>query len=116
MTAPLRSGEPITVNVALGPRSYDIVIGRDLLASLGVRIAALRPGAKAAVVSDETVASHYLAPAEAALAAAGIASARIVVPVGEGSKSIGVFQQVCEAVAAFGGTPGDDRTLLLLRM
>ena len=35
MTAPLRSGEPITVGVALGDRSYEIVIGRGLIASLG---------------------------------------------------------------------------------
>ena len=28
MTAPLRVGEPTTVNVALGNRAYDIVIGR----------------------------------------------------------------------------------------
>jgi 3-dehydroquinate synthetase len=39
-------------------------------------------------------------PAEAALAAAGIASARIVVPAGEGSKSYAVFEQVCEAIIA----------------
>ena len=43
MTAPLRSGEPVTVNVALADRSYDIVIGRGLLASLGARVAKLRP-------------------------------------------------------------------------
>ena len=35
MTAPLRASDPIIVNVALGERSYDIVIGRGLLASLG---------------------------------------------------------------------------------
>ena len=28
MTVPLRSGDPITVNVALGDRAYDIAIGR----------------------------------------------------------------------------------------
>ena len=39
MTAPLRSGDPITVNVALGDRAYDIAIGRGLIASLGERIA-----------------------------------------------------------------------------
>jgi 3-dehydroquinate synthase len=100
MTAPLRAGEPNSVNVALGERSYDIVIGRGLLGSLGARIAALRPGAKAAIVSDETVAAHCMRPAEAALAAAGIASARIVVPAGEGSKSYAVFEQVCEAIIA----------------
>jgi 3-dehydroquinate synthase len=101
MTAPpLRPGDPIVVDVALGSRSYDIVIGRGLLGSLGSRIAALRPGAKAAIVSDETVASHYLAATEAALTAAAIASSRIVVPVGEGSKSFSVFEQVCEAIVA----------------
>ena len=51
MTAPLRTGDPIIVNVALGERSYDIVIGRGQLRSLGRKIAALRPGAKAAIVT-----------------------------------------------------------------
>jgi 3-dehydroquinate synthase len=100
MTGPLRAGEPTVVNVALGERSYDIVIGRGLLDSLGARIAALRPGAKAAIVSDDTVAARYMGQAEAALAATGIASARVVVPVGEGSKSYAVFEQVCEAIIA----------------
>ena len=35
MTAPLRSNDPIVVDVALGNRAYDIVIGRDVLARLG---------------------------------------------------------------------------------
>jgi 3-dehydroquinate synthase len=100
MTAHLRTGEPIVVNVPLGQRAYDIVIGRDLLASLGSRIAALRPGAKVALVSDETVAELYQSAAEAALAAAGIAATPIVVPPGESSKSFPVFERVCEAVIA----------------
>jgi 3-dehydroquinate synthase len=100
MTVPLRAGDPITVNVALGERSYDIVIGRGQLASLGKRIAALRPGAKVAVVSDETVARHHLAAAEAALAAAGIGATAITVPPGESSKSFRVFETVCEALIA----------------
>src|SRR6266705_1329258 len=49
----LQAGEPIVVKVALGTRSYDIVIGRGVLNSLGQRVAALRPGAKVAIVSDE---------------------------------------------------------------
>ena len=100
MTVPLRAGEPIIVNVALGERSYDIVIGRGQLASLGGRIAALRPGAKAAIVSDETVARHHLAATEAALAAAGIGSTSITVPPGESSKSFPVLERVCEALIA----------------
>jgi len=100
MTAPLRHGEPIVVQVALDARAYDIVIGRGLLASLGARIKALRPGARVALVTDETVARHHLAACEASLTSAGLAAARIVVPVGEGSKSYATFETVCEAVIA----------------
>ena len=100
MTAPPRPNDPIEVKVALGERAYDIVIGRGLLASLGARIAALRPGAKAAIVTDEIVAVHHLAAAEAALAAAGVAAARVIVPAGEASKSFAMLEQVCDALIA----------------
>jgi 3-dehydroquinate synthase len=100
MTAPLRSGEPIVVPVALGERAYDIVIGRGLISSLGARIKALRPGAKAAIVTDENVAQKHLATAEAALKAAGVESSAIVVPPGEGSKNYATFEKVCEAIIA----------------
>src|SRR5712671_1509945 len=83
MTAPLKHSDPITVDVALGSRAYDIVIGRDVLPSLGARIAALRPGARTAIVTDRTVARHWLEPTEASLAQAGIPAARIVVAEGE---------------------------------
>src|SRR6202166_474638 len=99
MMAPV-GGAAVTVAVALGARSYDIVIGRGVLASLGARIAALRPGAKTFIVTDENVARHVLPDAEAALAQAGVKNDRIVVPPGEGSKSFAVLEQVCEAVIA----------------
>jgi 3-dehydroquinate synthetase len=99
MTAAVRI-EPATVTVSLGARSYDIVIGRGLLASLGARIAALRPGAKVTVITDDNVAHYHLPAAEAALASAGVAASRVVVPAGEASKSYRVFEQVCEAVIA----------------
>src|SRR5690242_7575865 len=100
MTAPVRSGDPIIVNVPLGERGYDIAIGRGLIADLGKRIAALRPGAAVAMVSDETVAGRYLAQAEAALTAAGIRSSRVIVPAGEVSKSWRVLESVCEQLLA----------------
>jgi 3-dehydroquinate synthase len=99
MTAPLRSGTA-TVTVPLGERSYEIAIGRGLLASLGARIAKLRPRAKAVIVTDENVARLHLAAAEAALAHAGVATHRVIAPPGEASKSYRVFEQVCEAVIA----------------
>jgi 3-dehydroquinate synthase len=100
MTAPLRTNEPIVVQVALGARTYDIVIGRGLLASLGARTKALRAGAKTVIITDETVAKHHRAATEQALAGAGIDSSAIVVPPGEGSKNYATFEKVCEAIIA----------------
>jgi 3-dehydroquinate synthase len=100
MTVPIKTTNPVTVGVALGDRAYDIVIGRDVLPSLGHRIATLRPGARVAIVTDHTVAKFWLGKAEAALADAGIASSRIVVGEGEASKSYAVLQDVCEALIA----------------
>jgi 3-dehydroquinate synthase len=107
MTAPLRSSDPVIVNVALGERSYDIAIGRGQLGTLGQKIAALRPGAKAAIVTDETVARHHLAATEAALAAAGIGAMSVTVPPGESSKSFPLLENVCEALIAARMERGD---------
>ncbi|MBN8972495.1 MAG: 3-dehydroquinate synthase [Xanthobacteraceae bacterium] len=98
MTVSLTNTGPTLVEVALGDRAYDIVIGRDQLASLGERIKALRLGARTAIVTDRTVAKHWLEQTEASLNAAGIASSRIVVDEGEGSKTYAGFQQVCEGL------------------
>ena len=107
MNAPLPVHEPIIVPVALGARGYDIAIGRDVLAKLGEAVKALRPGARTAIVTDEIVATHHIAAAEASLAAAGIERARIVVPAGEGSKNYGTFEKVCEAIIAARMERGD---------
>src|SRR3979409_1802324 len=61
MTAPLKHSHPITVDVALGERAYDIVIGRDVLPSLGARVAALRPGEGTALVTDGNGGKHRVA-------------------------------------------------------
>jgi 3-dehydroquinate synthase len=68
--------------------------------TLGTRAAALKPGARAAIVTDANVAQLHLAAAEAALAGAGIAAARIVVAPGEGAKSFAGYERVCEALIA----------------
>jgi 3-dehydroquinate synthase len=100
MTAPLKQSAPITVEVALGDRAYDIVIGRNILASLGQRIAVLRPGARVAIVTDRTVAKHWLQQTEASLSDAGIVASHIVVGEGEASKSYTVLEDVSEALIA----------------
>src|SRR5215470_13942029 len=94
------AGDPTVVNVALGDRAYDIVIGRGQMRSVGVRASALRPGAKAAIVTDDTVADLHLEAAEAALAMGGLATNRVVVGSGERAKSFAGFEGVCEALIA----------------
>ena len=98
MTAPVRVSDPLVVNVELGERSYPIVIGRGQVLTLGQRIAALRPRAKAAIVTDENVAGHHLTAVRSALAGAGVNSTCITVPAGEASKSFAVLERVCEGL------------------
>lgn len=100
MTAPLKHSDPIIVDVALAERAYDIVIGRNVLPSLGARIARLRPGVRTAIVTDRTVAKHWLAATEASLAEAGIPTSHIIVEEGEGSKSYAGLEKVSEALIA----------------
>jgi 3-dehydroquinate synthase len=100
MTAPLRAADAATVNVALGSRAYDIAIGRGLLGELGRRIAAVKPGASVAIITDATVAERHLEAAEAALAAAGIRTVAVVVPAGEPTKSWRMLEEVCDRLLA----------------
>ncbi len=119
MTAPLRASDPIVVDVALGDRRYDIVIGRGQLASLGARIATLRPGAKLAIVSDENVAAQHLEAAVAAVKASAPQVSTVVLPPGESTKSFTHLASLCDklisqriergdlVVALGGGVIGD---------
>lgn len=95
-----RAANDVTVHVGLGDRAYDIIIGRGVLDQLGPRIAALRPGARTAIVTDHTVAKHWLERTKASLASSGIASFDVVVGEGEASKTYPVLTEVCEAVIA----------------
>jgi shikimate kinase/3-dehydroquinate synthase len=89
------------VRVALGARSYDILIGAGLLAKAGEKIAAVAPGAACAIVTDANVARLHLPTLEDSLKAAGVRYSTIIVEPGEGSKSLSVFGRVCEeAIAA----------------
>jgi 3-dehydroquinate synthase len=85
-----------TVTVGLGGRAYDILIGRGLDA--GREIAGRFPGARASVVTDETVAARHLAVFSAGLAAAGLEPHAIVVPPGEGSKSFRGLETVVDGL------------------
>jgi 3-dehydroquinate synthase len=60
----------------------------------------LRPGARAAIVTDRNVARYWLEKTEASLSEAGIAASRIIVDEGEGSKTYAGLEQVSEALIA----------------
>ncbi len=91
---------PVKVEVSLGPRSYDILIGAGLLRRAGAEITHRLPGIRAAVVTDANVAERHLEPLRDSLAAAGIEAAAVVVAPGEKSKSFGTLEEVVSGVLA----------------
>jgi 3-dehydroquinate synthase len=98
--APRLPGESdIRVPVVLGERSYDILIGRGLLARAGEQLAALQARA-AAIVTDENVDAAHGERLRTALGQAGIRAETIVVPAGEASKSFAELERVCDAILA----------------
>ncbi|MBY2916480.1 3-dehydroquinate synthase [Rhizobium leguminosarum] len=87
-----------TVHVPLGERAYDILIGPGLIARAGAEIASRLKGRKAAVITDENVAPLYLKALVASLDEAGIASAEVVLPAGEKTKSFEHLITACDKV------------------
>jgi 3-dehydroquinate synthase len=91
-------GARIVVSVALEGRAYDIHIGRHQLCEAAALIAAFAPGAKAALVTDESVAELHAPAFETCLHQEGIATTRITIPPGEASKSYAQFVGLCDAL------------------
>lgn len=89
------------LRVALGERSYDISIGADLLDAAGDLLAPVLPGRRVVVVTDANLArTPHPERLEAALARAGIAHRRIVLPAGESSKSWPVLEGLLDELLA----------------
>ena len=103
-----------SITVGLGERAYEVVIAPGLLEEAGGRIAALRPGARVAVVADPAVNALHGAPLLASLTCAGLDIRLMEVGPGEASKSFAGLAQLCDnlldlnldrtdLVVAFGG-------------
>ncbi|MER9875100.1 3-dehydroquinate synthase [Mesorhizobium sp. M0195] len=90
----------VTVEVGLGERAYDILIGPGLLSRAGAEISRRLPGTRAAVVTDENVARAHLAALAAGLASGGIQHAVITLPPGEKTKSFAHLEEVVDGVLA----------------
>jgi 3-dehydroquinate synthase len=90
------------LRVALGERAYDIVVGPGLVEQAGREILPLMRRRQAVVVTDETVARHYLAPLQDGLAEAGIIHHTVVLPPGEETKDLGHFGRLAEEILSCG--------------
>ena len=98
-TAALRThAAPTLVPVELGDRSYEIMIGPGLLASVGRIIADRFPRARTVIVTDSNVRAHHMPALVASLDVAGVRHASIEVAPGEGSKSFGTLQKVVDDI------------------
>lgn len=107
------------VPVELGDRRYVIEIGAGLLDRAGELCAPLVPAGRVVVVTDTAVAPFYLERTTRSLEAAGLHTASVVVPAGEGSKAFNAFGRLMDdlldhrpdrgtmLVALGGGVVGD---------
>lgn len=95
------------VAVDLGGRSYDVVIGADLLAQAGAALAPHLRRRRAILVTDDQVGPLYAETVAASLAAAGVTADVVTIPAGERSKSFAELQRVCSAALALRLERGD---------
>ncbi|ANT48573.1 3-dehydroquinate synthase [Mesorhizobium amorphae] len=96
----MNTGETVTVEVGLGERAYDILIGSGLLLRAGAEISRRLPGTRAAVVTDDNVAAAHLETLKAGLEQDGIQPAVITLPAGEKTKSFAYLEEVVDGVLA----------------
>lgn len=88
-----------TVSVALGERSYEIIIQPGLLNRLATHVRELGIKGKVAVVTDRHVARYYLAPVLRALMACHVEAVPIVLPPGEQYKTLTTVKKILDILA-----------------
>jgi 3-dehydroquinate synthase len=100
---PLEGIFRVTVlNVNLAENSYDIIIERGALASLGERCRAVGLKGVAAVITNPTVAALYGAVVKESLESSGYAVAQIEMPDGEEFKNSATLNQIYDDLLAAG--------------
>lgn len=95
-----------TIPVALGTRSYDIVIEDGILSRAGSLLAPVARGRRMVIVADANVTPH-LTTLRDSLTTAGVASESIRVRSGEGSKSWSTLERLLDDLLALGVERGD---------
>jgi 3-dehydroquinate synthase len=87
-----------TVRVSLGKRSYDVVIGFGLIDGAGGRIARLKLGKRALIITDPSVKRLYFKRLKKSFRKFGIDSECIEVPASEKSKSMRCYIETVKRV------------------
>lgn len=90
------------VPVALGTRSYDILIGRELLAHAAGLIRPFLKRNFVAIVTDSNVAKAHLATLEDSLRLGGIEFKAIILPAGEATKNYQHLAELCDGLLSAG--------------
>jgi 3-dehydroquinate synthase len=90
------------VAVALGGRSYEILVGAGLIGAAGALMRPLLTAPRTVVVTDANVAPLHLPALLRGLDAAGIAHQTIVLPPGEETKSFAHYARLSEDILALG--------------
>ncbi|OUS12983.1 3-dehydroquinate synthase [Rhodospirillales bacterium 47_12_T64] len=102
------------LTVDLGDRSYDILVGENLIANAGKLIQPLMRQKRTFIITDENVAKHHLSTLEEALSSEGISCNSLTLPYGEQTKSFSQLERVIDfllehkidrkaTIIAFGG-------------
>ncbi len=92
----------VTIEVALGARAYDVLIGPGLMPRAADLIGGRLEAGKCGIVTDANVAARHLGPLEASLKAAGRHAGTVVLPPGEATKSFARLSAVCERLLETG--------------
>ena len=90
------------LEVALGERTYDIVVGSGLIAEAGEHIGPLLKQPRIVVVTDENVAPLYLPTLERALSSNKVQIESIILPAGESTKDFPHLVRLIEDLEARG--------------
>jgi 3-dehydroquinate synthase len=90
------------LRVELGDRGYEIVVGPRLIETAGQEIQPLLRRRQVVIVSDETVARHYLPQLHDSLSEAGIVHHTVLLPPGEETKDLDHFGRLAQEILAFG--------------
>jgi 3-dehydroquinate synthase len=90
------------LNIALGQRSYDILVEAGALAQIAGHIAPWTRRGRTLWISDSHVAAHHWLRVEAQLASAGVEAHLHIVPAGEASKSWSELAHLIDWLLAMG--------------